>query len=157
MLDYRTLFFLGTCLICTGNNTDNFHEQAHRYYRGFNYIINSLAYTIERNLTMTEISRFKAVELIHVTKGRIFSCSFEKKDHTIRHMICQLPRPKENPKRAAPAKPNNPYILVRDMVVLKAALRDNQPQEVAYNAAYRLINLATLRTLTINKQHYVVI
>ena len=36
-----------------------------------------------------QLSKFKADEIIRATKGKIFSCSFIKKDGTVRNMVAR--------------------------------------------------------------------
>ena len=103
---------------------------------------------------MEELNRYKAVELIRATHGKIFSCEFEKKDGSIRKMVCLIPPPKQDAKRESPAKPNTSFILVRDMIEYNRVLKASGDSEKAHKASYRLINLATLRQLTISGKTY---
>jgi hypothetical protein len=105
---------------------------------------------------MKELSRYKAIPLIRETKGRLFSCRFTKKDNSVRDMVCLVPPPKKDAKRASPAKENNSYILVRDIVQYKRVLALSGNKEDALKESYRLINLATLKRLTINGIHYTI-
>lgn len=99
---------------------------------------------------MKELSRYKAIPLIRETNGRLFSCQFIKKDGVVRNMLCFIPPPKKDAKRSSPAKPNNSYILVRDIVQYKRVLALTGDKDGAMSESYRLINLATLVRLTIN-------
>jgi len=105
---------------------------------------------------MKELSRYKAMPLIRETKGQIFACRFKKLDGTLRSMVCIVPPPKKNAKRASPAKENNSYILVRDVVIYKGVLTATKDKKIAIDASYRLINLATLTHLTIDGTSYTI-
>ena len=90
------------------------------------------------------ITTDKAKELIHNTNGKIFSSTFIKKDGTHRLMNARLKVTKglkENakPRPYEPSKYN--LLCVYDMKINK----------------YRMINLNTLLTLSINKNTYKII
>ena len=92
---------------------------------------------------MITINTDKAKELIHDTNGRIFSSTFIKKDGTHRLMTARLKVTKglkENakPRPYEPSKYN--LLCVYDMKINK----------------YRMINLNTLLTLSINKNTYTI-
>ena len=92
---------------------------------------------------MKTITTDKAKELIHDTNGRIFSSTFIKKDGTHRLMTARLKVTKglkENakPRPYEPSKYN--LLCVYDMKINK----------------YRMINLNTLLTLSINKNTYTI-
>jgi hypothetical protein len=74
----------------------------------------------------------------------------------LRYILCQIPKPKENPKRAAPAKENNSYILVTDVVLYRQAYKRTGCKAMAKDESYRLINLATLQQLTISGITYTI-
>lgn len=106
---------------------------------------------------MPELSRYKAIPLIRATNGRIFSCTFYKIDKiTLRTMVCQLPKPKPDAKGSSPAKQNNSYVLVTDFVLYCSLLRGLHDRKIARDGSYRLINLKTLQTLTINRITYTI-
>ena len=86
---------------------------------------------------MNTITTDKAKELIHQTNGQIFSSTFIKKDGTHRLMNARL---KENakPRPYEPSKYN--LICVYDMT----------------KQSYRMININTLLTLSINKNTYTI-
>ena len=90
---------------------------------------------------MIIINRNKAKELINKSNGRIFSSVFTKKDGTHRLMNARLKVTKHLKENAKP-RPYEPskynLICVYDM----------------QSKAYRMINIATLETLVINKQMY---
>ena len=93
---------------------------------------------------MNIINTDKAKELIRETNGNIFSSTFIKKDGTHRLMNARLKVTKglkENakPQRYEPSKYN--LLCVYDMT----------------KQGYRMININTLLTLTINKNKYKII
>ena len=89
------------------------------------------------------IDKEKAKELINKSNGRIFSATFTKKDFTKRLINARLKvnyKPKTN--RAAPYNPSTKgLICVYDMT----------------KKSFRMINLQTLDTLSINKNKYIVL
>jgi len=92
---------------------------------------------------MQTINRNKAKELIKESKGLIFSTSFIKKDNTVRVLTGRLKVTqylKENAKKQPydPSKYN-----LQPVYDLKAK-------------GYRMINLNTLITLSINKTKYII-
>jgi hypothetical protein len=90
---------------------------------------------------MTTINKDKAKELIEDTNGQIFSSTFIKKDGTHRLLTGRLKVTKGLKKDAKPRpyEPNKYNLLcVYDMKINN----------------YRMINLNTLLTLTINKTNY---
>jgi len=92
---------------------------------------------------MNTINRTKAKELIKESKGLIFSTSFIKKDNTVRVLTGRLKVTqylKENAKKQPydPSKYN-----LQPVYDLKAK-------------GYRMINLNTLITLSINKTKYII-
>jgi len=103
------------------------------------------------------ISRYKLEHFLREHCKGFFSCKFVKKDHTIRKITAQFPKPLEHPKRPAPAKLANEYLLVRDIALYRAALAMGNNADLAASKSYRLINLATIIEVTINKVTYTVI
>ena len=92
---------------------------------------------------MQTINRTRAKELIKESKGKIFNASFIKKDNTIRTLTGRLKVTqylKENAKEQ-PYDPNK-YNL--------------QPVYDLKAKGYRMINLNTLITLSINKTKYII-
>ena len=92
---------------------------------------------------MKTINKTKAKELIKESKGKIFSTSFIKKDNTIRTLTGRLQVTqylKENAKKQ-PYKPSD-YNL--------------QPVYDLKAKDYRMLNLNTLITLSINKTKYII-
>ena len=92
---------------------------------------------------MQTINKNKAKELIKDSKGLIFSTTFIKKDNTIRTLTGRLQvtkHLKENAKKQ-PYNPNK-YNL--------------QPVYDLKAKGYRMLNLNTLLTLTINNNKYIV-
>jgi len=89
---------------------------------------------------MNKITTDKAKELIHQTNGKIFSSTFIKKDNTIRTLTARLGKKyKSKTGKSAPYKASNYNLLpVYDM----------------RKKAFRMININTLLTLTINKNNY---
>lgn len=87
------------------------------------------------------INKEQAKELINKTNGQIFSSLFIKKDGTHRLINARL-KVKKHLKKDAKKQPYNPtkynLICVYDMI----------------NKGYRMLNVNTLKTLTINKQMY---
>ena len=91
---------------------------------------------------MQTINRNKAKELIKESKGKIFSTTFLKKDNTIRTLTSRTGKQyKSKTGKKAPYKPSD-YNLV--------ALYDMRKK------AFRMLNLNTLLTLSINKEKYLI-
>jgi hypothetical protein len=92
---------------------------------------------------METITQDKAKELIHNTNGKIFSSVFTKKDGSIRLMTGRLKVKKYLTENAKP-RPYDPnkynLICLFDMI----------------NKGYRMLNINTLKQLTINKNKYVI-
>ena len=90
---------------------------------------------------METITQDKAKQLIHNTNGKIFSSVFTKKDGSIRLMTGRLKVKKYLTDNARP-RPYDPnkynLICLFDMI----------------NKGYRMINIETLKQLTINKKIY---
>jgi hypothetical protein len=91
--------------------------------------------------TFKAISKVVAVELINKSKGRIFSVTFKKKDNTIRVMNCRLEVKKHLKGGELAYNPS--------LKGLKSVF-DMQSKE------YRMINLETIKRLSINGEHYIV-
>ena len=91
---------------------------------------------------MQTINKTKAKELIKESKGLIFSTTFLKKDNTIRTLTSRTGKQyKSKTGRKAPYKPSD-YNLI--------ALYDMRKK------AFRMLNLNTLITLSINKEKYLI-
>ena len=91
---------------------------------------------------MQTINRNKAKELIKESKGLIFSTTFLKKDNTIRTLTSRTGKQyKSKTGKKAPYKPSD-YNLI--------ALYDMRKK------AFRMLNLNTLITLSINKTKYII-
>ena len=91
---------------------------------------------------MKKINKNKAKELIKNSKGLIFNTSFLKKDNTIRTLTSRTGKQyKSKTGRKAPYKPSD-YNLI--------ALYDMRKK------AFRMLNLNTLITLSINKEKYLI-
>ena len=90
---------------------------------------------------MKTINKNKAKELIKESKGLIFSTTFVKKDNTIRTLTSRTGKQYTPTGRKAPYKPQD-YNLI--------ALYDMRKK------AFRMLNLKTLITLSINKTKYLI-
>ena len=91
---------------------------------------------------MQTINKNKAKELIKQSKGLIFSTTFLKKDNTIRTLTSRTGKQyKSKTGKKAPYKPSD-YNLI--------ALYDMRKK------AFRMLNLNTLITLSINKNKYII-
>ena len=90
---------------------------------------------------METVSRYKTVELLHKTHGKIFSCEFIKKDGSVRKMIARLGVAKNLKGGANGASAKNSLITVYDMA----------------KRAYRMINLETLTALKVGGVAYEVV
>lgn len=101
------------------------------------------------------IHRTKISPLLLSTRGRFFHVIFTKKDKTTRSMLCRVPKPKPDPKRASNATSASPYLLVVDVKIYQT-LRPALGPKAAQDKSYRLINLATIKEFTTNKVHYTV-
>jgi hypothetical protein len=78
-----------------------------------------------------QLSKFKTDGVIKATKGKIFSCTFTKKDGTLRKMVARLGVAKNLKGGVNGANDKNSLVTVFDMVA----------------GGYRMINLSTLATL----------
>jgi len=91
---------------------------------------------------MKTINRTKAKELIKESKGKIFSTTFLKKDNTIRTLTSRTGKQyKSKTGKKAPYKPSD-YNLI--------------PLYDMRKKAFRMLNLNTLITLSINKTKYII-
>ena len=92
---------------------------------------------------MKTIDKDKAKELINNSNGRIFSATFTKKDFTKRLINARIKvNYKPKTKRKAPYDPNKKGLLcVYDMT----------------KKGFRMINIQTLDTLSINKNKYIIL
>ena len=91
---------------------------------------------------MQTINRTKAKELIKDSKGLIFSTTFIKKDNTIRTLTSRTGKQyKSKTGNKAPYKPSD-YNLI--------------PLYDMKKKAFRMLNLNTLLTLSINKEKYLI-
>lgn len=88
-----------------------------------------------------QLSKYKAEEVIKATKGKIFSCTFIKKDGTIRKMIARIGVHKNLVGGKNGASERNSLVTVFDML----------------NGGYRMINLETLLTLKVSGSDYQVL
>ena len=88
-----------------------------------------------------QISKYKAIELLRSTKGKIFSCEFIKKDGTLRRMVARLGVAKNLKGGRNGASSKNSLITVYDMA----------------KQAYRMVNLETLKTVKVNGVTYKVV
>mgnify|MGYP003629200905 FL=1 len=90
---------------------------------------------------MQTINRTKAKELIKDSKGLIFAATFTKKDGSSRLMNARLGKKYTPTGKAAPYKPSD-YNLM--------------PLYDMRKKAFRMLNLNTLITLSINKTKYTI-
>ena len=91
---------------------------------------------------MNTINRTRAKELIKESKGLIFSTTYIKKDNTIRTLTSRTGKQyKSKTGRKAPYKAEN-YDLI--------------PLYDMRKKAFRMLNLNTLITLSINKTKYII-
>ncbi|NQY24915.1 MAG: DUF2693 domain-containing protein [Campylobacteraceae bacterium] len=88
-----------------------------------------------------ELSRFKTDEVIRDTNGKIFSCSFIKKDGSLRTMIARLGVQKNLKGGKSGASYKNSLVTVYDML----------------NKGYRMINLETIISLKTNGTNYQIV
>jgi hypothetical protein len=87
------------------------------------------------------ISKVVAVELINKSKGRIFSVTFKKKDNSIRVMTCRL----EVKKHLKGGEMN-----------YDPTMKGLKPVFDMQIGAYRMINLETIKRLSIRGEHYII-
>ena len=91
--------------------------------------------------TFKAISKVVAVELINKSKGRIFSVTFKKKDNSIRVMNCRLDVKKH---------------LKGGDLAYNPSLKGLKSVFDMQKGEYRMINLETIKRLSINGEHYIV-
>jgi hypothetical protein len=91
--------------------------------------------------TFKAISKVVAVELINKSKGRIFNVTFKKKDNSIRVMNCRLDVRKH---------------LKGGDLAYNPTLRGLKSVFDMQKGEYRMINLETIKRLSINGEHYIV-
>ena len=95
------------------------------------------------------ITKEEAKKLIHITNGKIFSSTFVKKDGTHRLLTGRL-KVTKGLKENAKKRPYNPeeynLVCVYDMALAKKQIK----------SPYRMLNLNTLLTLTINNNKYII-
>ena len=91
---------------------------------------------------MKTINRTKAKELIKESKGLIFSTTYIKKDNTVRSLTSRTGKQyKSKTGRKAPYKPSDYNLIpLYDMKI----------------KAFRMLNLNTLLTLSINRTKYII-
>ena len=92
---------------------------------------------------MQTINRNKAKELIKESKGLIFNASFIKKDNTVRTLTGRLQVTQHLKKNAKPRPYDPSKYNLQPVYDLKAK-------------GYRMLNLNTLITLSINKNKYII-
>tara|TARA_R110000782_G_scaffold1614_1_gene6164 strand:- start:50 stop:379 length:330 start_codon:yes stop_codon:yes gene_type:complete len=90
---------------------------------------------------MQTINKIKAKELIKESKGLIFAATFTKKDGSHRLMNARLGKKYTPTGKKAPYKPSD-YNLI--------------PLYDMKKKAFRMLNLNTLLTLSINKEKYLI-
>jgi len=88
-----------------------------------------------------QVSRYKTMELLKATHGKIFSCEFVKKDGSLRKMVARLGVAKNLKGGKNGASDNNALVTVYDMAA----------------KGYRMINLSTLRTIKVAGVTYEVV
>ena len=88
-----------------------------------------------------QVSRYKTVELIKATNGKIFACEFIKKDGSVRKMIARLGVAKNLKGGKNGASEKNSLMTVWDMMA----------------GGYRMINLETIQRLKVSGLTYEVI
>jgi hypothetical protein len=90
---------------------------------------------------MKQLSRYKALKVIHDTNGKIFAARFIKKDGTTRDMIARIGVTRNQKGGTNRAVAKNNLVTVYDMA----------------KGGYRMINLKTLLTLKACGETYRVI
>jgi len=90
---------------------------------------------------MKQLSRYKALKVIHDTRGRIFSAVFIKKDGTQRKMTARIGVTKNLKGGTNGASAKNNLVTVYDMA----------------KGGYRMINLKTLLSLKVGGEGYEII
>jgi len=90
---------------------------------------------------MKQLSRYKALKVIHETGGKIFAVQFIKKDGSTRKMVARIGVSKNLQGGTNGASAKNNLVTVYDMA----------------KGGYRMINLKTLLTLKASGESYQVI
>jgi len=90
---------------------------------------------------MRQLSRFKALKVIHDTQGKIFAAKFIKKDGSTRKMVARIGVTKNQKGGQNGVSAKNNLVIVYDMV----------------KGGYRMINLKTLLTLKVSGEIYEVV
>lgn len=90
---------------------------------------------------MKQLSRFKALKVIHDTNGKIFSARFIKKDGSTRSIVARIGVSKNLQGGQNGASAKNNLVTVYDMA----------------KGGYRIINLKTLLTLKASGEIYEVV
>ena len=90
---------------------------------------------------MQQLSRYKALKVIHDTQGRIFSATFVKKDGSVRQMVARIGVSKNLKGGTNGSSAKNNLVTVYDMA----------------KGGYRMINLKTLLTLKACGETYEVV
>lgn len=90
---------------------------------------------------MQQLSRFKALKVIHDTQGKIFAAQFIKKDGSTRKMVARIGVSKNLQGGQNGASAKNNLVTVYDMA----------------KGGYRMINLKTLLTLKASGETYEVV
>ena len=90
---------------------------------------------------MKQLSRYKALKVIHDTQGKIFAAQFIKKDGSTRKMVARIGVSKNLQGGQNGAKAKNNLVTVYDMS----------------KGGYRMINLKTLLTLKASGSEYTII
>ena len=90
---------------------------------------------------MKQLSRYKALKVIHDTHGKIFAARFIKKDGSTRKMVARIGVSKNLRGGENGAKAKNNLVTVYDMA----------------KGGYRMINLETLLTLKASGEIYSIV
>lgn len=90
---------------------------------------------------MTDINKEEAKALIYDSAGKVFSVDFTKKDGTLRHMNCRMGVTSHLKGGQLAYNPDEKGLIV---------CFDMQKED------YRMINVNTLQTLTINGKQYTI-
>ncbi len=106
------------------------------------FFILTFVFVINKTYTMKAISKVIAVELINKSRGRIFTVTYKKKDNSIRVMNCRLG---VNKGINGSGMAYNPTLKGMKPVF------DMQVKE------WRMLNLETIKYLTIDKQQFIVL
>ena len=88
-----------------------------------------------------QVSRLKVESLLNATHGKIFSCEFIKKDGSLRKMVARIGVKKNLKGGKNGVSEKNSLITVYDMIA----------------GGYRMINLATVQAVRVNRIAYEVV